>query len=220
MPINVDELYEMLRISGYDKKKTTELVFGFKFGFKLNYQGPLQRRNYSKNIPFTIGDKIEIWNKIMKEVAANRYAGPFHQVPFENFIQSPIGLVPKDGGKKTRFIFHLSYNFSDFKSVNFYTPAEDCLVKYNDLDHAIRQSLWLIQSSSHGRVIIWYGKTDLQSAFRILGTHPEVWWMMVMKAENPKTSETSFFIDKCLPFGHSMSCVLFQKFSDALAHIQ
>ena len=28
-----------------------------------------------------------------------------------------------------------------------------------------------------------------------------------------------FFIDKCLPFGHSISCALFQKFSNALAHL-
>ena len=26
-------------------------------------------------------------------------------------------------------------------------------------------------------------------------------------------------MDKCLPFGHSISCALFQKFSDAIAHI-
>ena len=45
----------------------------------------------------------------MKEIAEKRMAGPFEDIPFEHFIQSPIGLVPKDGGKKTRLIFHLSY---------------------------------------------------------------------------------------------------------------
>ena len=35
----------------------------------------------------------------MKEVEAKHYAGPFKTIPFENFIQSPIGLVPKDNGK-------------------------------------------------------------------------------------------------------------------------
>ena len=37
-----------------------------------------------------------------------------------------------------------------------------------------------------------------------------------MKAEDPTTGEIRYFIDKCLPFGASISCALFQKFSDAL----
>ena len=31
----------------------------------------------------------------MKEVELKRVAGPFTDIPFDNFIQSPIGLVPK-----------------------------------------------------------------------------------------------------------------------------
>ena len=46
----------------------------------------------------------------MKEVKLGRYAGPFPTIPYEeDFIQSPIGLVPKDQGCDTRLIFHLSY---------------------------------------------------------------------------------------------------------------
>ena len=37
-----------------------------------------------------------------------------------------------------------------------------------------------------------------------------------MKAQNPVTGEWYFFVDKCLPFGASISCALFQHFSDAL----
>ena len=48
----------------------------------------------------------------MKEVEAKRVAGLYDKIPFENYIQSPVGLVPKAGGK-TRMIFHLSYNFSE-----------------------------------------------------------------------------------------------------------
>ena len=40
-----------------------------------------------------------------------------------------------------------------------------------------------------------------------------------MKAKHPETGETFYFVDKCLPFGHSISCALFQAFSDALAFI-
>ena len=33
------------------------------------------------------------------------------------------------------------------------------------------------------------------------------------------TNKHYYFIDKCLPFGSSQSCAIFQEFSDALAHI-
>ena len=51
----------------------------------------------------------------MKEVKAERVAGPFESIPYENYIQSPIGLVPKSGNK-TRMIFHLSYKFGELPS--------------------------------------------------------------------------------------------------------
>ena len=86
-----------------------------------------------------VGDKVDLWNKIMKEVEAKRVAGPFDEIPFENYIQSPVGLVPK-AGNKTRMIFHLSYIFGvdeEDVSVNQATLREDCTVKYNDLDTAV-----------------------------------------------------------------------------------
>ena len=77
----------------------------------------------------------------MKEVKAKRFAGPFNNIPFENYIQSHIGLVPKSSNR-TRLIFHLSYDFKgDNKSVNACTPKDQCSVHYNDLDTAI---IWII----------------------------------------------------------------------------
>ena len=77
-----------------------------------------------------IGTKVDLWNKIMKEVCVGRVAGPYETIPFENYIQSPVGLVPKLGGR-TRMIFHLSFNFSEReqdKSLNGWTPRELCTV--------------------------------------------------------------------------------------------
>ena len=82
----------------------------------------------------------------MKEVKALRSAGPFNRIPFdEGYVQSPVGLFPK-AGNQTRLIFHLSYDFKkSFKSINHYIPADQCSVKYNDLDHAIRGCLRLMK---------------------------------------------------------------------------
>ena len=86
----------------------------------------------ASNLPIKIGSKFDIWSKIMKEVKASCYAGPFKLIPFENYIQSPIGLVPKAVGQ-TRLILHLSFDFGpeiERKSLNFHTPDEWCKVKY------------------------------------------------------------------------------------------
>ena len=40
-----------------------------------------------------------------------------------------------------------------------------------------------------------------------------------MKAEDPSSGQTKYFVDKCLPFGASISCAHFQRFSDALCHL-
>ena len=141
-PIKPAVLERLLKESSYDPVKSAYLVEGFTNGFDLHYQGPEFRQDRSENIPLRIGSKLEIWEKMMKEVKEGRYARPFKQIPFESYVQSPIGLVPKDGGTKTRLIFHLSYDFkkSRNKSLNYYIPDEMCSVKYNDIDEAIHCS--------------------------------------------------------------------------------
>ena len=159
-----------------------------------------------------VGDPITLWNKVMKEVKEQRYAGPFEEIPFDNFIQSPIGLVPKDGGKDTRLIFHLSYPRGKKTSVNANTPVELCGVKYPDFNQAIQLCL---QAGKSCKI----AKSDMKSAFRNLGIKKKHWKFLVMKAESPIDGKTYYFVDKCLPFGASISCSHFQCFSNAVRHI-
>ena len=85
----------------------------------------------------------------MKEVHLKRVAAPFKEIPFTNFIQSPIRLVPKAGSDQTRLIFHLSYEFKGdgeaSKSVNACTPRKLCSVTYSDINHTVRSILILRQ---------------------------------------------------------------------------
>ena len=109
-PVDHAILEKLLVESGYDAKKTKFLVQGFSEGFKLYYDGALKHgKRYAPNLKLRVGNKMELWNKVMKEVELGRYAGPFEKPHFYDFVQSPIGLVPKDKGLKTRLIFHLSY---------------------------------------------------------------------------------------------------------------
>ena len=148
----------------------------------------------------------------MKEVELGRYAGPFTDIPFDNYVQSPIGLVPKDNGRKTRLIFHLSYPKDGTSSVNYNTPKELSKVNYPDFDEAVR--LCIIAGKNCAAA-----KSDLQSAFRQLGIKPEHWKYLVMKAQSPFDQKIYYFVDKAVPFGASISCAHFQAVSDAIAHL-
>ena len=125
--------------------------------------------------------------------------------------KSPIGLVPKDKGKKTRLIFHLSFP-KDGDSVNSGIPHEKCTVKYPDFDEAVKLCL-------NEGVGCYIGKSDMSSAFRHVPMAPSQWWLLVMKATHPQTGKMYYFVDKCLPFGSSISCAIFQAISDAIAWI-
>ena len=213
-PVNPDILEEYLKMTNYDEEESTFLVSGFRNGFDIGYEGPQERQDFSANILFKkgIGSKEDMWEKIMTEVKNKRVSGPFEQPQTHNFIQSRLGLVPKSNDR-TRLIFHLSFDFKVLKSVNACTPKNKCSVKYEDLDRAVNLTL------GFGMSPVFYGKTDLSNAFRILPLNLMSRRWTWMACEDPETGETVFFQENCLPFGSSISCSHFQRFSRALKHI-
>ena len=211
-PVKYGRLDFLLKQSGYPDHKRTFLIDGFKNGFDIGYCGKQNVQIRAPNLKINIGSPTILWNKVMKEVGAGRYAGPFESIPYDNYIQSPIGLVPKDKGRSTRLIFHLSYPRNGTSSVNFNTPKELCRVKYKDIDDAVR----ILLHEGPGAHI---SKSDMQMAFRNLGLEPKCFKWLLMMAKHPKTGKTFFFVEKALPFGSSRSCKLFQDFSDCIAHV-
>ena len=212
-PVNIQEYKKLLKETGFDVNDSEYLIDGFVNGFSLEYQGNDKVKIRAPNLKFRVGNEVILWNKVMKEVKLGRYAGPYKDIPFEYYIQSPIGLVPKDGGRETRLIFHLSYPRNKEKtSVNSNIPAEKCSVKYPDFSEAIR----LCMSAGKACKI---ARSDLTAAFRQLGILKKHWKFLILMAKSPLDGATYFFVDKCLPFGSSISCAIFQKFSDSIAHI-
>ena len=229
-PINTGAFRKLLEQSNYDRDKTEELIRGFEEGFDIGYEGKIDRRDTAPNLPLgELGTKTDLWNKVMKEVEVNRYAGPFkfEDLPFQHFIQSPLGLVLKDGGRQTRLIFHLSYDFrkSGNPSLNACIPGEKCKVKYRDLDWVIENLRRILEKvntrNSTGRIlqILFYGKSDLKSAFRVVPVKPSQRCWLLMQCQDPESNEKFFFVEKNLPFEASISCRLFQDFSCVLQHI-
>ena len=212
-PVDADKFEQLLIESGYEESKRRFVVNGFRYGFPLRYLGNQQPKRLAPNLKLCVGSKTILWNKIMKEVKEKRVAGPFKSIPFEHYIQSPVGLVPKDNGRKTRLIFHLSYpRDGSGTSVNDGIPKAECSVKYPDLNTAVE----LCVKAGRGCEI---GKSDMTAAFRHALLLPECWKFLIFKAEDPKSKRTYFFVEKCLPFGSSISCAHFQAISDAIAFV-
>ena len=95
--VDAQKLEDILRESDFhehDPKAFQFIIYGFRHGFSLEFEGNHQVKQKSPNLKFTIGDKWQLWSKVIKEVKLKCYAGPFKDLPFEYFVQSPIGLVP------------------------------------------------------------------------------------------------------------------------------
>ena len=91
-------------------------------------------------------------------------------------------------------------------------PKEFTTVKYPDFSEAVN----LCFKAGKGA---FCAKSDMSMAFRNVPLSPESWPLLVLKAYHPITDEVYWFVDKCLPFGASISCKIFQDISDSLAHL-
>lgn len=133
----------------------------------------------------------------MKEVALGRVAGPFHQLPMQDLVCSPLGLVPKEEGK-----YHLIHNLSSpsGRSVNEGLDPQLCAVWYTTFDTAIHK----LQRLGEGALM---AKSDIESAFRLLPVHPDDTRLLGF------TFDGKFFMDLCMPMGCSIACTVFETFS-------
>ena len=179
------------------------LIDGFSQGFRIPYEKEFKPR-ISNNHKSAINNSEIIWEKLEKEIALGRVAGPFKHIPLNgNIMVSPIGLVEKKSSNDFRLIFDLSYPKSF--SVNDGISSELSKVQYTSFDKAISMT------QKMGRHSL-LAKLDIQSAFRLLPICPDDFKFLGMQHEG------FYFVDKTLPFGCSISCAHFEKFSTFLEH--
>lgn len=216
-PINIPRFKKLLLDSGYDNELSHYLIDGLTNGFRIGFNGPRDIIREAPNMKFTTGTKVDLWNKLMKEVKEKHTAGPYRgkqALPLKNYWQNPVGLIPKKGNpNETRMIVNLSYK--DNYSVNYFTPKEECTVKYRDMDAAVKMIMEI--HKKYGRVYL--AKCDGRAAFRQLPVSPQDYQLLVMKAEDPLTGEMCYFIDKVIVFGSSKSCRIYSDFAAALVHV-
>lgn len=142
-----------------------------------------------------------VTEKLGREVALGRMAGPFGSIPVPGLRVSPLGLVPKKEPGKFRLIHHLSYPAGS--SVNDGIDSELCKVVYTSFDSALA---W-VRRYGRGALL---AKTDIEAAFRLLPVHPSSFCLLGC------TWQDQFYVDCCLPMGCSVSCYFFELFSTFL----
>ena len=98
----------MHHLIGYNENKRRFLYLGLMFGFKLHYHGP-KISKISDNHRSAIDRPEEVLSKLQKEMDKGHIEGPYSEPPFNPFVISPIGLVPKTDSGKLRMIHDLSY---------------------------------------------------------------------------------------------------------------
>lgn len=194
-PIKITRLKHYLQF--YDKVEAEFLLEGFLNGFSIQYTGPRSPRD-AKNLRSTTLNPELISRQIEKEVNAGRVAGPFSKRPLPNLIVSPIGLVPKKTPGEFRMIHHLS--FPPGESVNDFIDPALCTVQYTSFDEAVS----MVQSlGRHCKLF----KCDIKSAYRLIPINPSDFELLGFCFNN------QFYFDKALPFGASISCITFERFS-------
>lgn len=194
-PVNVLAMEPYFTL--YDEVEANFIRDGFLHGFPIQYSGPRAPRD-SKNLRSTKLNPAVISTQIKKELDAGRIAGPFTQRPLPNLIVSPIGLVPKKSPGEFRMIHHLSYPPGE--SVNDYIDPAICSVQYTSFDEAVH----LVQDLGQGCKLF---KADIKSAYRLIPIKPADFELLGF-CYNGK-----FYFDKALPFGASISCITFERFS-------
>lgn len=182
-----------------DPATARELVHGFQFGFSLHFTG-IRSSIIAKNMLSATSHSAQLHQKIFQEVQLGRIAGPFSNIPISNLRCSPIGVVPKKQGG-WRMICNLSA--PQGQSVNDFIDPDQCSVQYTSFDNTTTMI------SKLGRSAL-LGKKDIANAFRLLPIRPEDFPLLGFHFNN------KYYIDKCLPFGCSIACATFVKFSSAM----
>ena len=78
-PIKLNQLRSFLAV--YNPQFTKTLILGFSYGFHLHSPGSVNC-NESRNLPSALANNKVVDQKLSKELAACRIAGPFPTAPF------------------------------------------------------------------------------------------------------------------------------------------
>ena len=198
-PIRVDKLRPLL----YRYHDHDYVLNGLVHGFNLDYEGDYFSQRCNNNLSVNTNPEVAL-SKVMGEVRKGRIAGPFDSPPLPFFRCSPLSLREKSTPGQFRLLHNLSYPHNN-SSVNSNIPRRCTKTEYATFDDAVD----IINSYDSP----FLAKTDIAEAFRLIPLHPSNYSLTGFKLDG------HYYYDRCLPMGASSSCLIFERFSDAIVFI-
>ena len=192
-------MWELLLTDYPDPQRAAVLVDGIRNGVNVQYDGPLRNESIESN-NFSVAYEFphDITDSIANDCRSGTKAGPFTSPPFNPFTVSPLFTVPKKNTHKRRLIHDLS--FPRGASVN--TGIDNPDVSLASFDRGVE----LVQAAGRHSFMC---KIDIEAAYRQIPVRPQDFHLLGMKWKG------LYYFDKCLPFGLSSSCAIFEWFSSA-----
>ncbi len=189
-------------LAGYpDPAPVHQILGALEHGLRLGYTGPFETttRTSVRNLPLDAAGLAHLRTEIAARVAAGSL---LPASAADHLVCSPIGVVPKDGGRKLRTIHHLSYPRRGGPSVNDGIAAGFSTLAYEGLDRV------LALVGLHKGAKLW--KSDLSDAFRQFAVSDRDSRLLAFSLDG------SCYREAVLPFGCASSPTLFNMFAEAI----
>jgi hypothetical protein len=197
-----------LRHAGFDSRFPAEydiILTGITSGVDIGFTGDRENLPQGSNLKSAseAGMEQRIGEILAQGVAAGKLSQPSAVPQFEHMAISPIGQVPKRGGK-IRVIHHLSYPRGG-DSINAHTDNTG----QQELG-TIGNACKLIRAAGAGCSLV---KVDIEAAYKQVPVRPEDWPLLGFKWLS------NYYHDKVLPFGLKSSCRIWEYFATALHYL-
>ena len=182
----------------HDKALLDYLTFGFPLNLNRNCD---IKANATENHSSARNFSRDVYKFIQSEVMLGSLAGPFHQIPHEQFTWSPLMTRPKDTGR--RVILDLLYGDSSVNKAT-YTEHYDQIPFKLVLPHLDALIPQLEALGDNARLF----KVDISRAFRNVRIDPGDALHLGIKWDN------KFYMDRNLAFGAVHGTAIFQRITD------
>lgn len=190
----------------------SDVPFGLRNGFKTGVSSSLTTHFIPDNHNSAVNSPQIVNEHISKELALNRYSGPFTVSQLLTLIgpfrTAPLGVVPKPNSDKSRIIQDLSFprNDSVYSSVNSEINSDDFPCEWG----SFAQCYFLVAKALPGTQVAVF---DVDSAYRNIPVHPEDQCHFCVSWEG------QVYIDHCVAFGSASSAGLFGRVADCFVAI-
>ena len=160
------------------------------------------------NWPSALECRDKVSEIIQTDLDTGRLLGPFDVPPFDNYVVSPMGAIPKRGGNRIRLIHDLSYPCSD--SVNLAIDPESYSLHYSSIDCAV-SACCKFESPLLANI-------DIKDAYKAIGVASKDWHLLGLKWQVPGITGDYYF-GKVLSFGLRSAPALFDEYAMALEKV-